>query len=114
MCTYSCPYFEATGSRFALLESRRRHIEKSAMLSLLTLRLQTSCLILLALSLLVGCAKKQSNVERGNANQELYIGIGTEPSGLDPQLTTGLTEYSVMTAPPAPVKINKATRALLK
>ena len=68
------------------------------MLSLLTQRLLTGCLILLALGLLVGCAKQQSNVERGNANQELYIGIGTEPSGLDPQLTTGLTEYSVMTA----------------
>jgi len=68
------------------------------MLSLLTQRLLTGCLILLALGLLVACAKQQSNVERGNTNQELYIGIGTEPSGLDPQLTTGLTEYSVMTA----------------
>jgi hypothetical protein len=47
---------------------------------------------------LLGCAKKSTNVERGIANNELYIGIGTEPSALDPHLTTGLTEYSVMLA----------------
>jgi oligopeptide transport system substrate-binding protein len=47
---------------------------------------------------LLGCAKKSTNVERGIANNELYMGIGTEPSALDPHLTTGLTEYSVMLA----------------
>ncbi|NCG08613.1 MAG: peptide ABC transporter substrate-binding protein [Verrucomicrobia bacterium] len=44
------------------------------------------------------CAKKQTNVERGIQNGELYIGIGAEPAALDPHLTTGLTEYSVMLA----------------
>lgn len=47
---------------------------------------------------LLGCAKKVTNVERGIAANELYIGIGTEPAALDPHLTTGLTEYSVMLA----------------
>jgi oligopeptide transport system substrate-binding protein len=45
-----------------------------------------------------GCTQKVSNVERGNAANELYIGLGTEPSGLDPHLTTGLTELYVMVA----------------
>ncbi len=45
-----------------------------------------------------GCTKKQTNVERGNAAQELYIGLGTEPSALDPHITTGLTELYVMVA----------------
>lgn len=59
-----------------------------------------SAALLISLSLFVStsCAKKTTNVERGNQTQEIYIGIGTEPSGLDPQLTTGATEHSVMTA----------------
>ena len=55
------------------------------------------CLSALLL-ILAGCAKKTTNVEHGNANQELYIGIGAEPATLDPHLSTGLTEYSVMMA----------------
>ncbi|MGZ0655968.1 peptide ABC transporter substrate-binding protein [Coraliomargarita sp. W4R53] len=43
-----------------------------------------------------GCAKNQSNVEKGNAEQELYIGIGTEPEGLDPHIVTGVTEHYVL------------------
>ncbi len=57
----------------------------------------TLCLCAL-LSLLIGCAKKTTNVEYGNANQELFIGIGAEPATLDPHLLTGLTEYSVVMA----------------
>ncbi|MFT5826748.1 MAG: oligopeptide transport system substrate-binding protein, partial [Yoonia sp.] len=68
------------------------------MISSFKQRLQVGGLILLSLSIFAGCAEKQSNVERGNSNQELYIGIGAEPSGLDPHLTTGLTEMSVMLA----------------
>ena len=45
-----------------------------------------------------GCGQQATNVETGNAQQELYIGIGAEPSALDPHLTTGLTEYSIMLA----------------
>lgn len=44
------------------------------------------------------CTKRQTNIERGIENGELYIGIGAEPAALDPHLTTGLTEYSVMLA----------------
>lgn len=45
---------------------------------------------------LTGCGQNQSNVQTGNAEQELYIGIGTEPEGLDPHLVTGVTEHYVM------------------
>lgn len=45
-----------------------------------------------------GCTQERSNVERGVLNQELYVGIGTEPAALDPHLTTGLTEFNVMIA----------------
>jgi oligopeptide transport system substrate-binding protein len=55
-------------------------------------------LILLALCMATGCTQERSNVERGVLNQELYVGIGTEPAALDPHLTTGLTEFNVMIA----------------
>ncbi len=54
--------------------------------------------LLCTLCLLCGCDTRQTNVERGNAAGELYIGIGTEPSGLDPHLITGLTELYVTLA----------------
>ncbi|MGC6425233.1 MAG: peptide ABC transporter substrate-binding protein [Lentimonas sp.] len=44
----------------------------------------------------VGCAKKVTNVDFGNEQQELFIGIVAEPATLDPHLLTGLTEYSVV------------------
>ena len=68
------------------------------MVSSLTQRHCTGWLILLSLCISAGCTKQQSNVERGNNSQELYIGIGAEPSALDPHLTTGLTELYVMLA----------------
>lgn len=46
--------------------------------------------------LCIGCAERRSNVEQGNAKQELHIGIGTEPEGLDPHLVTGVTEHYVL------------------
>lgn len=55
-------------------------------------------LILLAFCIASGCVPEKTQVERGALNQELYIGIGTEPAGLDPHLTTGLTEFNVMAA----------------
>ncbi|MGC6506561.1 MAG: peptide ABC transporter substrate-binding protein [Coraliomargaritaceae bacterium] len=48
--------------------------------------------------LVVSCSRPSTNVEYGNQNDELFIGIGTEPAALDPHITTGLTEYSVMLA----------------
>jgi oligopeptide transport system substrate-binding protein len=51
---------------------------------------------MLASAALIGCGQNRSNVERGNAEQELYIGIGTEPEGLDPHIVTGVTEHYVL------------------
>lgn len=51
-----------------------------------------------ACAALSGCGQNQSNVEKGNAEQELYIGIGTEPEGLDPHIVTGVTEHYVLLA----------------
>lgn len=51
-----------------------------------------------ALCVLCGCDSRQSNVERGNAAGELYMGIGTEPAGIDPHLITGMTELYVTLA----------------
>lgn len=48
--------------------------------------------------LLVSCSRPSTNVEYGNRTGELFFGIGTEPAALDPHITTGLTEYSVMLA----------------
>lgn len=55
-------------------------------------------LVLLIVCIANGCTQNQSNVRRGVRDQELYVGIGTEPAALDPHLTTGLTEFNVMTA----------------
>lgn len=52
------------------------------------------CLLMLFLGL--GCAKQSTNVERGLESQELYIGIGSEPEGLDPHLVSGVTEHYVL------------------
>ena len=38
----------------------------------------------------------KTNVVQGNENQELYIGIGTEPEGLDPHMVTGVPEHYVL------------------
>lgn len=55
-------------------------------------------LVLAIVCIVTGCTQNQSNVRRGVHDQELYVGIGTEPAALDPHLTTGLTEFNVMTA----------------
>ena len=52
-------------------------------------------LLLFAL-LLTGCNDIKTNVAQGNENQELYIGIGTEPEGLDPHMVTGVPEHYVL------------------
>ena len=54
-----------------------------------------STILLYALAL-AGCGPSQTNVQSGNQRQELYIGIGNEPSGLDPHLVTGVPEHYVL------------------
>lgn len=45
-----------------------------------------------------GCARRETNVERGDRAQVLYRGIGSAVSSLDPQLITGLAGQSVVSA----------------
>lgn len=52
--------------------------------------------LVLLCAIFSGCGQNRSNVEQGNADQELYIGIGTEPEGLDPHIVTGVTEHYVL------------------
>jgi len=57
------------------------------------------CLLASGLWLLTaGCARRATNVQRGDREQVLYRGIGSEPAGLDPQLATGLAEQCVTSA----------------
>ncbi|MEC8333133.1 MAG: peptide ABC transporter substrate-binding protein [Verrucomicrobiota bacterium] len=58
-------------------------------------RFYYTVIILLPL-LLTSCKENKTNVVKGNENQELYIGIGTEPEGLDPHLVTGVPEHYVL------------------
>ncbi|MAV39852.1 MAG: peptide ABC transporter substrate-binding protein [Puniceicoccaceae bacterium] len=46
----------------------------------------------------LACAPAKTNVERGISEQTLYIGIGSEPEGLDPHLVSGVTEHYVLLA----------------
>ncbi len=47
---------------------------------------------------LTGCGRRETPVERGIREQVLYRGIGPEVGELDPQLATGLTEYTILSA----------------
>mgnify|MGYP001204093967 FL=1 len=62
----------------------------------MNLRFIATLLLLLTISLNTGCYPTQTNVERGILDKELYIGIGDEPSGLDPHLVSGVTEHYVL------------------
>ncbi len=54
---------------------------------------------LLGLSLfLIGCAPRETNVERGNRDQVLHRGKGPSLGDLDPHLATGTTDYNVLSA----------------
>lgn len=48
--------------------------------------------------LLSGCSKRGTPVEVGNKEQILHMGVGTEPSDLDPQLSQGRPEHLVLDA----------------
>lgn len=62
----------------------------------ITQRMCAGLFLCLSLCISASCAKQQSNVERGNSAQELYIGIGTEPEALDPHIVTGVTEHYIL------------------
>jgi oligopeptide transport system substrate-binding protein len=42
--------------------------------------------------LISACTRRETDVQRGNREQVLHRGIGSEVSDLDPQLVTGLAE----------------------
>ena len=46
----------------------------------------------------VGCGIQETNVERGNRDQILFLGNGTEPEGLDPHIVTGVPEHNIISA----------------
>jgi len=48
--------------------------------------------------LVAGCGRRETNVQRGDREQVLHRGIGSEPGDLDPQLATGLAEQCVTSA----------------
>ena len=47
---------------------------------------------------LTGCGDGESNVERGNREQILHWGNGTEPQELDPHIVTGVPEHHIIVA----------------
>jgi oligopeptide transport system substrate-binding protein len=59
-----------------------------------------ACLLLPVTCLLfsAGCAKRESNVARGNREGVLHYSIGSEPSDVDPHTVTGLADAKVIQA----------------
>lgn len=53
---------------------------------------------LAALSLLSGCLKRESNVQRGDREGVLHRGIGADPTDLDPHVATNLAEVDLVSA----------------
>ena len=45
-----------------------------------------------------GCVRRQTNVQRGDREQVLHCGIGSEVADLDPQIVTGIGERYVLSA----------------
>src|SRR5476649_900061 len=60
-------------------------------------RLSISVLVLL-LTALAGCGKRETAVERGNREGVLHFSIGSEPSDLDPHIVVALADSKVMGA----------------
>ena len=53
---------------------------------------------IIACSFVIGfasCSKQESRVESGNKQQIFHIGNGTEPQGLDPHVSTGVSESNI-------------------
>jgi len=53
---------------------------------------------LLALIFLAGCGRRETRVDYGNREQVLFVGNGTEPAELDPQIVSGVTEHHTIMA----------------
>ena len=47
---------------------------------------------------LAGCHRAETNVQRGNREQVLYLGNGAEPADLDPDIITGTKENNIIRA----------------
>ena len=47
---------------------------------------------------LPGCLRRESNVERGDREQVLHRGLGSEVAEIDPHIVTGLAELNVVSA----------------
>ena len=66
------------------------------------MKLPCKCsLVCLAVALalcLCGCGRRETNVTRGDREQILFKGNGTEPAGIDPHVVTGVTEHNILTA----------------
>ncbi len=62
--------------------------------------LAATILCLLSPFILSGCGgpRKLTRVEQGNRDGILYLGNGTEPRELDPQITTGIPEFTILHA----------------
>ena len=54
--------------------------------------------LILALVLISGCGRGESNVEKGNREGILHKGNGTEPQTLDPHSATGVPENRIISA----------------
>lgn len=48
--------------------------------------------------LAAGCGRRETLVSRGDREQVLYLGNGTEPKGLDPHVVTGVSEHNIISA----------------
>lgn len=62
------------------------------------LKLSIVFFLTILLLLLGSCTRRESNVEKGNREQVLYLGNGPEPQDLDPQITTGVSEINIYLA----------------
>src|SRR5262249_46598209 len=55
-------------------------------------------LLLLAVSVVAGCFKRESAVKLGDRDQVLHRGIGSDPTDLDPHVATNLSEVDLVSA----------------
>lgn len=55
-----------------------------------------SHLLLVLLSLLAACAKRETPVQLGNRDGTLHVSVGSEPTDLDPHVVTSLAEARIL------------------